>query len=106
MSIQPLVVRPGALSGLVPLERSRPKDASREEILLALSERERMLVSAIVECLQALRARAEIEMGKPYDGVVNPTSWGLDASEKAGLAGLMSAFRAATGVPFVEAVWV
>lgn len=100
--IQPLVVRPGTLSGLVPLERTRPKDASREEILLALSERERMLVSAIVECLQALRARAEMASKNTF-GVDNVA--GLNAAEKNALAGLMSAFRAATGVPFVEAIW-
>lgn len=102
--MQPLTVRASALNGLdglKPLEIKRTV-ASREEMLLPLTDRERMLVVAIAEGLKALQPRAEMAEKNTF-GVGNVAA--LNLSEKNGLAGLMSAFRAATGVPFTEASW-
>lgn len=85
-----------------PLEVVREAPKSREELLLPLSSKERMLVVAMGMAIAAFSHRAELAGSNAF-GVANVAAF--EDSEKVALGGLMSAFRGATGVEFSEAAW-
>lgn len=86
LRVQPLTVRRSPHEGgLAPLEVARKDVRTREELLLPLGPKERMLVVGIAEALKILEPE------------------GVELREAA--VPLLAAFRGATGVPYTEASW-